>query len=82
MDHPGIVQQVVRILRRYDVNIRSMNTRTASAPLSGAPMFNMVLEGDVPGEKQVSDVKRELTALAAEMNMDLDFLSAADDAET
>ena len=43
--------------------------------------FNMVLEGVVPGEKQFSDVKRKLTALAAEMNMDLDFLSADDDAE-
>jgi glycine cleavage system transcriptional repressor len=81
MDHPGIVRQVVRILRRYDVNIRSMNTGTGSAPLSGAPIFNMALEGVVPGGKQLSWVKRDLTALASEMNMDLSFLSEAEDVE-
>jgi glycine cleavage system transcriptional repressor len=73
MDHPGIVRKVVRILRHHDVNIRSMNTRIAGAPLSGAPIFNMVLEGVVPGEKQIPMVKRDLTELASEMNMDLDF---------
>ncbi|HKI50214.1 MAG TPA: hypothetical protein VKA69_12855, partial [Desulfobacteria bacterium] len=81
MDHPGIVRQVVRILRRYDVNIRSMNTGTGSAPLSGAPIFNMALEGVVPGGKQISLVKQDLTALASEMNMDLSFLSDAEDVE-
>jgi len=81
MDHPGIVREVVRILRRYDVNIRSMNTGTGSAPLSGAPIFNMALEGVVPEEKQISLVKQDLTALAAEMNMDLSFLSEVDDVE-
>ena len=35
MDHPGIVKEVVRILRRHDVNIRAMNTVTKSAPLLG-----------------------------------------------
>jgi len=76
MDHPGIVRQVVRILRRYDVNIRSMNTGTGSAPLSGAPIFSMVLEGVVPGGRQISIVQQDLAALASEMNMDLNFLPA------
>lgn len=73
MDHPGIVRKVVRILRRYDVNIRSMKTRTSGTPLSGAPIFNMVLEAVVPGEKQLPMVRRDLTELASDMNMDLDF---------
>ena len=81
MDHPGIVQQVVRILRRYDVNIRSMDTGTGRAPLSGAPIFNMVLEGTVPGGQQVSRVKEDLRALASEMNMDLSFLLEMAEAE-
>ncbi len=73
MDHPGIVKEVVRILRRFDVNIRSMNTETKSAPLSGAPIFSMSLEGILPGGQKLSEVKEDLAALAAEMNMDLDF---------
>ncbi len=75
MDHPGIVKEVVRILRRYEVNIRSMNTGTGSAPLSGAPMFSMMLEGVAPGEEEILLVKERLTALASEMNMDLSFPS-------
>ena len=79
MDHPGIVKEVVRILRRYDVNIRAMNTETKSAPLSGAPIFSMMLEGVLPGGRQVSMVRKDLTTLAFEMNMDLDFLPVESD---
>ena len=74
MDHPGIVKEVVRILRRHDVNIRAMNTETKSAPLSGAPIFSMMLEGVLPGGRPLSMVRKDLTTLAFEMNMDLDFL--------
>ena len=73
MDHPGIVQRVVNILSRHDVNIESLNTQVTKAPLSGAPIFDLALEAGVPVEKSVAKIKEELTALAAEMNMDLNF---------
>ena len=43
MDHPGIVQKIVRILHRYDVNIHALNTQVIRAPLSGAPLFDLFL---------------------------------------
>ena len=73
MDHPGIVQKVVRTLRQHNVNIQSMNTEVTRAPLSGAPMFGLNLEAAVPAEKPISKVKNEISGLASEMNFDLHF---------
>jgi glycine cleavage system transcriptional repressor len=73
MDHPGIVQKVVHLLRQYDVNIESLTTRIAQAPLSGAPIFNLNLEMGVPSEKSIVEVKEALDRLAADMNLDLRY---------
>jgi len=73
MDHPGIVQKVVRILRSYDVNILALNTQVTQAPLSGAPLFNLDLEAAVPALTPIARVKGELEDLAADMNLDLVF---------
>ena len=71
MDHPGIVQKIVHLLHQHNVNIKSLNTQVAMAPLSGAPLFDLTLEADVPVEKPIARVKDELMELAAQMNMDL-----------
>ncbi|MEW6265950.1 MAG: ACT domain-containing protein [Thermodesulfobacteriota bacterium] len=73
MDHPGIVQKVVRLLRRRNVNIESLDTHVTSAPWSGAPLFNLRLSAGVPAGQSIMKIKEELTALAAEMNLDLSF---------
>ena len=74
MDHPGIVQKVVALLHRHDVNIISLDTKVMSAPLSGAPLFDLFIEAAVPAKEPFVAVKEELTALAADMNLDLTFL--------
>ena len=73
MDHPGIVQRLVRILRLHDVNIQSLNTHVTKAPLSGAPLFSLDLEADVPAEESIDRLREELTELASKMNLDLNF---------
>ena len=73
MDHPGIVQKVVHILHHHNINIQSLNTQVIRAPLSGAPLFDLTLEADVPPEESIAKVKAELTDMAAELNLDLDF---------
>ena len=73
MDHPGIVQKVVHILHQHNVNIQSLNTQVIRAPLSGAPLFDLDLEADVPPEKSIGKIKSELTDLAGKMNIDLNF---------
>jgi glycine cleavage system transcriptional repressor len=75
MDHPGIVQKVVHILHTHDVNIQTLNTQVIRAPLSGSPLFDLTLEADVPVDKPIATVKAELSDLAIEMNLDLNFKS-------
>jgi glycine cleavage system transcriptional repressor len=73
IDHPGIVRKVVHILHNHDVNILALNTQVSKAPLSGAPLFSLSLEADVPAIRPISELKQDLTSLAAEMNLDLSF---------
>jgi len=73
MDHPGIVQKVVHLLHRQNVNIESLDTQVNRAPLSGAPLFDLILEAKVPVETSIARVKEDLTELATEMNLDLNF---------
>jgi glycine cleavage system transcriptional repressor len=73
MDYPGIVQRLVRILRLHDVNIQSLNTHVSKAPLSGAPLFSLDLEADVPAGESIDRLKEELTDLASKMNLELNF---------
>jgi glycine cleavage system transcriptional repressor len=74
MDHPGIVQKVVAMLHRHDVNIISLDTKVMNAPLSGAPLFDLSIEAAVPAKEPLAAVKEELAELAADMNLDLTFL--------
>ena len=73
MDHPGIVQRVVRVLHRRNINIQSLNTQIIRAPLSGAPLFDLSITAAVPSGTSIATVKEELTQLAAERDLDLTF---------
>jgi len=73
MDHPGIVQKVVHVLHGHNVNVESLDTQVNRAPLSGAPLFDLILEAKVPMETSIARVKEDLTSLATEMNLDLNF---------
>jgi len=73
MDHPYIVQKIVHILRDHNVNILSLNTQVTQAPLSGSPLFNLTLQAAIPADEQISKVKDDLSALAEEINLDLNF---------
>jgi glycine cleavage system transcriptional repressor len=73
MDHPGIVQRVVHLLREHGVNIESLETQVNRAPHSGAPLFDLRLEGKVPAESSIAEIKEQLNRLAGEMNLDLIF---------
>ena len=74
MDHPGVVQKVVHLLHQNGVNIQSLSTQVTHAPLSGAPLFDMVLEAGVPIRESLVKVKEDLMSLAREMDLDLSFL--------
>ncbi len=73
MDHPGIVHKVGRLLHRHNVNIESMDTHVAPAPVSGTPVFSLECRLSVPVEVRISQLREDLAELSAQMNVDIEF---------
>ena len=70
-DRPGIVLRVSEILARRGVNVASLESHLAYAPLSGTPMFVLEAELQVPSEVALAELRRELSAQCDEENLDL-----------
>jgi glycine cleavage system transcriptional repressor len=75
MDHPGIVHDVVHILKENDICILSLDTELKPMPHTGAPMFDLNIEASVPAKVSISKVKDKLHDIAADMNLDIIFKS-------
>ncbi len=71
LDTPGIVHSVTALLRRFDVNIEDMETETALAPWTGAPMFRLSAHLVVGPTVSVNDLKRELAHLQQQQDLDV-----------
>lgn len=70
LDTPGIVHSVTAVLRRYGINIEDLETDTAPAPWTGAPMFRMRANIIVAATVPIAEVRTELAKLG--QNQDLD----------
>lgn len=53
MDHPGIVHGVASFFSERGVNIRELSTETAPAAHTGAPVFSLTMEIEVPADLAV-----------------------------
>lgn len=74
-DRPGIVLKISEILARRGVNVASLESRLAYAPLSGTPMFVLEADLQVPSEVALAELRRELSAQCDEENLDLSLES-------
>ena len=74
-DRPGIVLRISEILARRGVNVASLESRLAYAPLSGTPMFVLEAELQVPSEVALAELRGELSAQCDEENLDLSLES-------
>jgi glycine cleavage system transcriptional repressor len=72
-DRPGIVLKISEILARRGVNVASLESHLAYAPLSGTPMFVLEADLQVPSEVVLAELRRELSAQCDEENLDLAF---------
>jgi glycine cleavage system transcriptional repressor len=73
LDTPGIVHTVTAVLRRHGVNIESLETDTAPAPWTGAPMFRMRAHVVVGTRVEVAKLKDDLAHLEAGQDLDVRF---------
>lgn len=71
LDASGIVHAVAAVLRRHGVNIADLETETAPAPWTGAPLFNLRSRISVPPSVSIAALRRDLEALESEHNLDL-----------
>ncbi len=70
VDRPGIVHGVTELLAQRHINVASLESRLAHAPLSGTPMFVLEADLQVPSELALAELRRELGALCEEENLD------------
>ena len=71
LDTPGIVHSVTAVLRRHAINIEDLETETAAAPWTGAPMFRLTAHLVVGPSVSVGGLKEELALLQQEHDLDI-----------
>jgi glycine cleavage system transcriptional repressor len=76
MDHPGIVQQVSHFLGERGINVRALDTRVTSAPVTGQPLFSLRAVIDVPADENVQELRRGLEEIGAAENIDIEIKPA------
>ena len=71
LDTPGIVHSVTAVLRGHGINIERLETDTASAPWTGAPMFRMKAHIAIGPAVSVPRLKEDLFRLQQEHDLDI-----------
>jgi glycine cleavage system transcriptional repressor len=71
LDTPGIVHSITALLRRYAINIEDMETETALAPWTGAPMFRLTAHLVIQSAVSVNQLKKELAHLQQQQDLDV-----------
>jgi glycine cleavage system transcriptional repressor len=69
LDQPGLVHRVADVLRRFDVNIETLETTLESAPITGTPVFAMSIVLAVPDEVGIAEVEQELERVCEPLNI-------------
>jgi glycine cleavage system transcriptional repressor len=71
VDRPGIVRCVTDLFARRGINVASLESRVTFAPLSGTPLFALEADLEVPSAVALSELRREITTLSDEENLDV-----------
>ena len=74
-DHEGIINNVTHRLVENGISIESIDTKTASAPMSGTALFTMNAIVLAPPKKTIHAWAEDLDEVAAEMNVDIEIFN-------
>lgn len=70
MDHPGIVRGVTAFFSDRGVNIRELTTQTQRAAHTGAPIFSISMEIEVPAEESTDTLQEAFLAFCEREGLD------------
>lgn len=81
-DRPGIVHEVTTTLASHQINLLEMSSNVSPAAMTGTPMFSCEAIVEVATELDISAIDRQLTEIADELGVDIQFdeLSNSDEA--
>jgi glycine cleavage system transcriptional repressor len=71
LDTPGIVHSLTTLLRRHRINIEDLETDTAAAPWTGAPMFRMRAHVVIAPGVSIDELRAGLARLGREGDLDV-----------
>jgi glycine cleavage system regulatory protein len=70
-DRPGIVREITRALASRHINIAEMDTSVTSAPMSGDPLFEAMLDIQLPKNQSIDELNDNLDAIADELTIEI-----------
>lgn len=70
-DRIGIVREVSQVLAKHSINVESLNTYTASAPMSAAILFHATAELTASPQLDAHVLKAELELLSNDLMVDI-----------
>ncbi|OGF44328.1 MAG: hypothetical protein A2231_06760 [Candidatus Firestonebacteria bacterium RIFOXYA2_FULL_40_8] len=76
MDHPGIVNEITGVLHKNKINVESMETGVSNAPVSGTPVFHMLIKMTVPTSLSIGKLKEELIKVEGKQNLNITLTPA------
>jgi glycine cleavage system transcriptional repressor len=74
-DHEGIIHEIALGLSQRGINIESMDTGTAEAPVSGTPLFSMKALVMVPPDLAEDDWMAALAEAGDQANVDIEVIA-------
>lgn len=70
IDHPGIVHQLANFFSSRHINIENLGTDSYAAPHTGAPMFAITMQVNVPAALRIAELREHFLAFCDELNID------------
>jgi glycine cleavage system transcriptional repressor len=70
-DHEGIIYEITHFLAQKGINIEEMETTTAPAPMSGAPLFKMQATVFAPPKLSFHAWSNELEEIGDKLNVNI-----------
>lgn len=74
LDQAGIVCKISRYLAEHDVNISSFDSRMSHSPQTGASIYTIDIQIEVPGSLSGAQLDEGLNTIGNELNVDITII--------